>query len=183
LQRQAEESAHVKTPITLPNIENRPGEKAADKQAEKQPECASRENSPTPVGSGYQTSKKERKPLTFWGYIANPGHASIAGIFFEVRKCSIKPTLVSCIMNLTSIDYDREFFLDGVRTTITDNDGDIYRININVFGGLQLDRNSPVPLKLEFPVNKDVARPIVVRLNGYFLPAGRLRDASFRIGD
>ena len=85
-------------------------------------------------------------------------------------------------MTATSPRYDRELNFDAFGTTITDSDGDVFRVRLRMMGTLQLDRDSPVPFKLEFPVNKDLVKPIVVRLNGYVPNSGNLQNASFRIG-
>ncbi len=67
---------------------------------------------------------------------------------------------------------------------MTDSEGDVFNIGgfrSHVPRQIQLDRDVPVPFKLEFPVNKDLVMPALVRLNGFVLGSGELQDASFRI--
>jgi hypothetical protein len=79
-----------------------------------------------------------------------------------------------------SPEYDRTFYLN-IGTTITDHEGDPFPAQLT-FTPLQLDRNAPVPFKLNFPVNKDVVEPINVRINGHDPNAGPIQKASFVIG-
>jgi hypothetical protein len=99
---------------------------------------------------------------------------------FQVNSCGVDRTLVTCIMAATSPHYDRQLYCNTLTTTITDSEGDVFSVQLRSFTPLQLDRDAPVPFKLEFPVNKDLVKPIVVRLNGY-VDSGNLQDASFRI--
>ena len=188
--RQAREAlnANMRMPTTLPNLDKKPEEKAPEKQPEKEPEKPVEAKSEKPAEQSQQqplaeAPKKEPEPFTFWGYFpAGRGQTAPPGIMFQVRGCSIDKTLVTCIMTATSPRYDRELNFDAFGTTITDSDGDVFRVRLRMMGTLQLDRDSPVPFKLEFPVNKDLVKPIVVRLNGYVPNSGNLQNASFRIG-
>jgi hypothetical protein len=174
--------------VTLPNIATKPPEKAPEQQPQKEPD--------KPVGQAQQTSpdsppvetpkepsqKEEPKPFTFWGYLpTGQGRTARPAIMFQVSSCPVDRTLVTCIMTATSAHYDRQLSWDGYNTTITHSEGDLFRAHLRSFTPLQLDRDAPVPFKLEFPVNKDLVKPIVVRLNGYDPNSGNLQQASFRI--
>ena len=178
-------SASTRPPTALPNLSTKPVEKSLEKEAEKPSEQA--EQKPPvlpPVEIPKEPVKEEEpKPFNFWGYFpVGQGQTVPPGIMFQVRSCAISRTLVSCIMTATSPHYDRDLSFNGSTTTVTDSEGDMFRVQLHSFSPLQLDRDSPVPFKLEFPVNKDLVKPAVVRLNGFSYSSGTLQNAAFRIG-
>lgn len=155
-----------KNPITLPNLQKKPEAPAPEVQK-------AVEQAPPPVDA----PKQEPKPFSFWAYVARGANRhGIAAILFTVKSCDVERTSV------TSSRYDRQLSIDIFNTTVTDSDGDRFRVGFNVVGYLQLDRDSPVPWKLEFPVNKDVVKPLAVRINGLVASEGTLENASFQIG-
>jgi hypothetical protein len=84
-------------------------------------------------------------------------------------------------MEAVSPQYDRTFWFSG-DTKIIDHEGDSFRVQFSAFAPLQLDRDTPVPFRLNFPVNKDVVEPITVRINGNDLNGGGIQRATFMIG-
>ena len=88
-----------------------------------------------------------------------------ASLNFEVKKCDIGPKLVSCTLTVLSPRYDRRLMLFPWGTRLIDSDGDTFRMNDGLVN-LTLERNQGVPFKLTFEVNKDVARPLTVRMVG-----------------
>ena len=170
---------------TLPNINT----KGSDKPAEKQPEKGS-ENpggqpqqkvpDTSPADTPKEPPKEEPKPFTFWGYF-HAGAQLRPGVLFQVNSCNVGKTLVTCSMEAVSPQYDRTFYF-SVDTKIIDHEGDAFNVQFHAFAPLQLDRNAPVPFRLDFPVNKDVVEPITVRINGYGMNAGNIQKAAFVIG-
>jgi hypothetical protein len=167
-----------------PNITKRI-EKAPEKQQdEKEPEKSGERQKPPdlpPVETPKQPPKEEPKPFTFWGYIPAGQGPARPGILFQVNSCVVGRTQVTCVMTATSPQYDRELIFDSFTTTITDSEGDPFRVQFRSTPVLQLDRDAPLPFKLEFPVNKDLVKPIVVQLHGTVVGSGNLQGASFRI--
>jgi hypothetical protein len=175
------------TPPTTIHTITKPVEKEPEKQPEKEPERSVEQQKPPelpPVETpkGPEPLKEEPKPLTFWGYLpASPGRAARPSIQFQVNSCPISRTLVTCIMTATSPHYDRQLYFYPSTTTITDSEGDVFALQVRSFAPLQLDRDAPLPFKLEFPVNKDLVKPIAVRLNGSVPNSGDLQNALFYI--
>ena len=89
--------------------------------------------------------------------------------------------LVTCSVEAVSPQYDRTFYFNA-DTKIINHEGDPFRIQFNSLAPLQLDRDAPVPFRLNFPVNKDVVEPSTVRINGYDTNAGNIQKAFFLMG-
>jgi hypothetical protein len=167
----------------LPNINTKPQEKPAEKEPDRpveQPQQKAADAPPQDTTPKDDPPKEAPKPFTFWGYFQQ-GTQLRPGIVFQVNSCSVGKTLVTCSMEAVSPQYDRTVYLNA-NTMITDHEGDPFRVQFNSFTPLQLDRDAPVPFRLDFPVNKDVVKPITVRLNGYDTNAGNIQKASFVIG-
>lgn len=168
----------------LPNINTKQAEKPAE-QTDKEPEKPVDQHKPSdspPVETPKEGPKEEPKPFTFWGYFEAGQGQLRPGILFQVNSCSVGQNLVTCSMEAVSPHYDRTFYFNGTATTITDHEGDQFRVQLNSFAPLQLDRDAAMPFKLDFPVNKDVVKPISVRLNGYDPHSGNIERAAFDIG-
>ncbi len=81
---------------------------------------------------------------------------------FAVKRCDVEAKQITCFLTVTSPTYDRR--LNLYDTHLIDADGDNFPITNSVW--LTLDRNHPFAFKLLFDVNKDVARPLNVRMKG-----------------
>jgi hypothetical protein len=88
------------------------------------------------------------------------------GLDFEVKRCDVGRTLVSCILTVISPGYDRQLLLEPYNTFLADSDGDRFRmVGINQI--IHLDRDQSIPLRMDFPVNKDITRPAHVQMSFY----------------
>lgn len=178
LQAEAALMMKPKTPIILPNLDKKLEEKAPEKGAAK--ELQKPVDQPPP--SEPPADQEQPKPFTFWAYVSrSETQPGIPAIHFVVKSCSVGRTSVTCVMTATSSRYDRQLEINIFATTITDSEGDVFRAGMNVVKLLQLDRESPLPWKLEFPVNKNVVEPLVVRINGFVPSQGILQNATFDI--
>ena len=83
---------------------------------------------------------------------------------FEVKSCNVGSKQVSCSLTVVSPGYDRRFMI-GYGTRIIDGDGDYFPMS-NGWINLSLERNQQLPFKLSFNVNKDVVRPLTVKIVG-----------------
>jgi hypothetical protein len=98
----------------------------------------------------------------------SPGVGSAAkqgSLDFQVQKCSIGTKLVSCTLTVGSPHYDRKITIIPYDTVLTDREGDMFRMS-NSLMNLLVDRDQSLPFKMEFAVNKDIARPAIVELAG-----------------
>ncbi len=86
-----------------------------------------------------------------------------ASLDFEVKRCDIGPKLVSCTLTVVSPRYDRRLILWGTR--LIDSDGDSFQMKGGMLD-LKLERDQRLPFKLAFEVNKDVVRPLTVKMTG-----------------
>jgi len=84
---------------------------------------------------------------------------------FEVKKCNIEPKLVSCSLTVVSPRYDRTLRINPYATRLVDSDGDSFSTTSGYLN-VSLDRNQKLPFKLSFVVNKDVVRPLTVKMVG-----------------
>jgi hypothetical protein len=84
---------------------------------------------------------------------------------FEVKKCVIQPQLVSCSLAVVSPRYDRRLIINPYGTRLVDSDGDSFEM-VGAYMHMALDRDQKLPFKLTFAVNKDVVRPLTVKMSG-----------------
>ena len=103
-----------------------------------------------------------------------------SSVEFTVKSCAIDRTLVSCVVKAVSPHYDRKLSIYPTMTQLVDSGGDMFRMNGFLVQSIPLDRDQSSTFKLEFAVNKDIARPATVRLGG-FIDASQIEGATFQV--
>ena len=96
----------------------------------------------------------------------NFGRAKEIQLDFAVKRYSVEPKLVSCVMTVVSPRYDRQLVIVPSNTRLTDSDGDNFLL-MGAVPNYVLERGQTVALKLQFAVNKDLVLPATITLSGY----------------
>jgi hypothetical protein len=84
---------------------------------------------------------------------------------FTVKNCVIEPKSVWCSLSVLSKKYDRDLILNAYNSQLVDNDGDAFHSS-GFYQSIHLERNVERQFKMEFAVNKDIALPARVIMNG-----------------
>ena len=119
--------------------------------------------------SGQSDGKTEVKPGQLRGG---------ATVNFEVKHCDVGSKTVTCSLSVVSPRYDRKLVVSSYYTHLIDSEGDSFAMTSEMIR-LDLDRNQKLAFKLAFRVNKDVVRPLTLKMVGD-LGSDRL-DTSFEI--
>jgi hypothetical protein len=122
----------------------------------------------------YTSGSPAKQEQSFSLAVKAPGNASREALVnFVVKQCTVAPKLVSCVLNVVSPLYDRNFYLTYYQTMLVDGVGDTFR-ETPISGNLLLERDQTFTFKVEFVVNKDIVRPAKITL------AGRLDSSPFQ---
>ncbi len=97
---------------------------------------------------------------------------------FEVKHCDVGSKTVTCSLSVVSPRYDRKLVVSSYYTHLIDSEGDSFAMTSEMIR-LDLDRNQKLAFKLAFQVNKELVRPLTVKMVGD-LGSDRL-DTSFEI--
>ena len=96
---------------------------------------------------------------------------------FKVKTCSVGSKVVSCSLTVVSPNYDRRLLIRPWQTRLIDSDGDTFPMTSQIVD-LTLERNEELPFKLDFAVNKDVSRPLTVKMGGHITGIDGMVDLS-----